>query len=97
MIRLFRKYHRWIATILCLPLLTTVLSGIGYTIADEWLHIEGAGGLMMSIHTFSFLHLNKFLPILNGIGLFGLLVTGMSMTRIFHKSSLAKQRLEREV
>ncbi|UBF27516.1 hypothetical protein K9N68_06125 [Kovacikia minuta CCNUW1] len=36
--RLFRKYHRWIAIVLCLPLFITVLTGMAYTIADEWLH-----------------------------------------------------------
>lgn len=81
--RVFRKYHRWIATILCLPLCTTVLTGMGYTIASEWLHQYDLGGFLMSIHTFSILKLEGIFPILNGMGLIGLLITGLSMTGVF--------------
>jgi hypothetical protein len=81
--RAFRKYHRLIAIICCLPIALTILSGLGYTILDDILHIEGMGGLMMKIHTMSFLGLDKIYPILNGIGLIGLLVTGLTMTSLF--------------
>ncbi len=36
--RLFRKYHRWMAILFSLPLMLTVLTGIGSTIASEWFH-----------------------------------------------------------
>lgn len=81
--KIFRKYHRQIAIICCLPIALTILSGLGYTILDDILHIEGMGGLMMKIHTMSFLGLDKIYPILNGIGLIGLLVTGLTMTSLF--------------
>jgi hypothetical protein len=83
--RLFRKYHRWIAIVLCLPLFTTVLTGMGYTIADEWLHQGELGNLLLSIHTFEFLKLGAIFPILNGLGLLGLLITGVSMTGLFRQ------------
>jgi hypothetical protein len=89
--RVFRKYHRGIAIILCLPLVTTVLSGMGYTIADEWLHQEKLGEFLMSIHTFKILKLGDFFPILNGIGLIGLLFTGLTMTGLFRKRSESRQ------
>jgi hypothetical protein len=81
--KVFRKYHRQIAIICCLPIALTILSGIGYTVLDDILHIKGMGDLMMKIHTMSFLGLDKIYPILNGIGLIGLLVTGLTMTSLF--------------
>jgi hypothetical protein len=84
--KVFRKYHRSIAIICCLPIALTILSGIGYTILDEILHIKGTGSLMMKIHTMSFLGLDKIYPILNGIGLIGLLVTGLTMTSLFRSN-----------
>jgi hypothetical protein len=36
MTRMFRRYHRQIAITLCLPLFWTLLTGVGYTIVDEW-------------------------------------------------------------
>jgi hypothetical protein len=89
--RLFRKYHRWIAILLCLPLVTTVLTGMGYTIADEWLHQDELGEFLMSIHTFEVLNLGDIFPILNGIGLLGLLITGLTMTSLFRKPSRPRQ------
>jgi len=89
--RLFRKYHRWIALILCLPLFTTVLSGMGYTIANEWLHQDGLGEFLMRIHTFEILKLGRIFPILNGVGLLGLLITGISMSGLFRKRSEPRQ------
>lgn len=94
MSRLFRKYHRWIAIILCLPLFTTVLSGMGYTIADEWLHQKSIGSFLMRIHTFKILHLDKIFPILMGVGLIGLLITGLDMMGLFRKSSKSTQTLK---
>jgi hypothetical protein len=87
--RAFRKYHRGLALIVSLPLILTVLSGMAYTIFDEWLEIDGLGEKMMQIHTMEFLGLGEFYPILNGIGLVGMLVTGVSMTSLFRKSRSA--------
>jgi hypothetical protein len=38
----------------------------------------------MEIHTGEFLHLEAIYPILNGLGLLALLVTGLSMTGLFN-------------
>jgi hypothetical protein len=94
MSRLFRKYHRWIGIILSVPLLTTVLSGMGYTIADEWLHQKSIGSFLMSVHTFKIFHLDKIFPIMIGIGLMGLLITGLDMMGLFGKSSKARGALK---
>lgn len=85
MIRAFRKYHRLLAIAVSLPLLLTVLTGIGYTIADEWLHQEGIAGFLMRIHTFKVLGLERIYPLLTGLGLVGLIVTGLSMTGWFRQ------------
>jgi multidrug transporter EmrE-like cation transporter len=83
--RLFRKYHRTLAIILSLPILLTIITGIGYTIFDEWLEQQKIARLMLQIHTMKILHLETIYPLLNGIGLIGLLITGLSMTSLFRK------------
>jgi hypothetical protein len=88
MLRTFRKYHRTLALIACLPLIVTVISGVGYTIMGEWFHQDEIGEFLLSLHTFEIIHLEKIYPLLNGIGLIGLLVTGITMTGIFKKRPL---------
>jgi hypothetical protein len=82
--RAFRKYHRVLATILCLPLALTVLTGMATTMVGEWsLNLGLSRGLLLGLHTGEIFHLQGIYPILNGLGLVGLLVTGMSMTSLF--------------
>ncbi len=78
-----RKYHRRIAIALCLPLLVTAMSGISLAIADEWLQQEEIVGFLLKVHTFEIFGLAAILPVLNGLGLLGLLATGLSMTGLF--------------
>lgn len=91
MLRAFRKYHRQIAIIAALPLLVTVISGMGITIAEEWLHQGKIEHFFKELHTFEILGIGKIYPILNGIGLIGLLVTGFTMTGLFKKRPQSKQ------
>lgn len=83
--RVFRRYHRQIAIILCLPLFLTVLTGLGYTIAHEWLHQDELGEFLLGLHTLEIIHLEGIYPILNGLGLVGLLITGVTMTGLFRQ------------
>jgi hypothetical protein len=46
----FRKYHRILAIVVCLPLLITACTGIGITIADKWLHQRELSSFLISIH-----------------------------------------------
>ncbi len=78
--RTLRRYHRWIAIAVCLPLLLTVLSGLLATLSGEWLHNGQVTGLLMRVHTGKIFHLQKIYPLLNGLGLIGLIVTGLTMT-----------------
>jgi hypothetical protein len=87
MIRTFRKYHRTIAIAVCLPLILTAITGIGYTIFDKWFGRGDIAGFLMRVHTFSILGLEEIYPLLTGLGLLGLLFTGLSLTNLFRKSS----------
>ncbi|MDJ0598474.1 MAG: peptidase [Crocosphaera sp.] len=87
MIRIFRKYHRFLAIAVSLTLILTVLTGMGYTIFDEWFHQERFAHFLMKIHTMKILGLDEIYPVLNGLGLVGLLVTGLTMTGLFKKRS----------
>ncbi|TAE56836.1 MAG: peptidase [Nostocales cyanobacterium] len=82
----FRKYHRIIGIIVCLPLLLTVVTGMLATVVQEWpISIGLSSRLMLKIHTGEIFHLQAIYPILNGVGLIGLLVTGMSMSGLFNQ------------
>jgi len=85
--RTFRKYHRSLAIILFLPLILTILTGVGYTIFDEWFGQDKIGEFLLGVHTFEFLGLQKIYPLLNGLGLIGLLITGLTMTGLFKKQA----------
>lgn len=90
-----RKYHRLIATLFCLPLLFTAVTGISVAITDEWLHQEELAAFLMTVHTFQIFKLGAILPILNGLGLIGLVGTGLSMTRLLTKRHQPKRIGER--
>jgi hypothetical protein len=82
--RAFRKYHRIIATIIALPLTITVLTGMATTMVEQWSFSLGIPrSMILQIHTGKIFHLEGIYPILNGLGLIGLLVTGLSMTGLF--------------
>ena len=92
---IFRKYHRLIATLFCLPLLFTALTGISIAIADTWLHQEELAGFLITVHTLQIFKLNAIVPVLNGLGLIGLVATGVSMTGLFAKRRQPKRMEER--
>lgn len=84
--RAFRKYHRILAIIIALPLSLTVLTGMIATIVREWPIETGIpASLLLKIHTGEIFHLEAIYPILNGLGIIGLLVTGLSMSSLFSK------------
>ncbi len=84
--RAFRKYHRILAIIISLPLTVTILTGMIATVLREWFVIPAIpSSLILSIHTGEIVHLQAIYPILNGLGLIGLLVTGLSMSGLFNR------------
>ncbi len=85
--RSFRKYHRFLALIVVLPLMLTVVTGMLTTMAESWsLNLGIPRSLLMKIHTGEIFHLGSIYPVLNGLGLLAMIVTGLSM------SSLVKKR-----
>jgi uncharacterized iron-regulated membrane protein len=86
--RIFRKYHRLLATIICLPLALTVLTGMATTLVEEWhLGMGLSRGFLLGLHTGEIFGLQAIYPLLNGLGIVGLLVTGLSMTGLFRKKA----------
>ncbi len=91
--RLARKYHRIIAPIIALPLILTVLTGMLATVVREWPINTGlTSGLILSIYTGEIFHLQAIYPILNGLGLIILVVTGIIMSRVFGKKKRQGQQ-----
>jgi hypothetical protein len=87
--RNFRKYHRFIAPILFFPLALTVLTGMAVTMESEWsLKFGLPRQLLLGLHTGEIFHLQAIYPMLNGIGVIGLLVTGISMTGLFSRKKV---------
>lgn len=84
--RLFRKYHRFLASIIFLPLILTTITGMATTMTAEWRWNLGISrSLLLAIHTGEFFHLQAIYPMLNGLGTIGLLITGITMTGIFNR------------
>lgn len=76
-----RKYHRLIALIFGFPLFFAALTGTSIAIADQWLHQDAWVAFLISIHTFQIFKLEAILPVADGVGLIGLVATGLSMTK----------------
>jgi hypothetical protein len=87
----FRKYHRLIAMVFCLPLLFTALTGMSIAIAEEWLHKEDFAAFLVTVHTFKIFKLAAILPVVNGLGLIALVATGLSMSGLFAKRRQPRQ------
>jgi hypothetical protein len=84
--RLFRKYHRLLASIIFLPLILTTITGMATTMTAEWQWNLGISrSLILAIHTGELFHLQAIYPMLNGLGTIGLLITGITMTGIFSR------------
>ena len=86
--RLFHKYHRWLAIVCVLPLFLTVITGMFFPIAKAFNQRQLAG-FLIHLHTLETFGLESFFPIINGIGLLGLLITGIYMTNLFRERRLS--------
>ncbi|MBD2093376.1 peptidase [Microcoleus sp. FACHB-1515] len=84
--RAFRKYHRILAIVLALPLALTVLTGMAYTISREWfINLGIPSNLLLKIHSGEIFGLEAIYPVLDGLGLIGLIITGLSMTGLLSR------------
>lgn len=87
--RNFRKWHRVLAPIVFLPLFLTAFTGVFYRVGRTWFGLSSDWGeLLMVIHQGTWLgkDLRVFYVLLNGLGVFAMLLTGIIMTRIFQPS-----------
>ncbi len=93
--RLFRKYHRWLALIVLFPLSLTVVTGMLTTVSQEWpINIGLGSDFLLKLHTGEIFGLQAIYPILNGLGVIGLLITGASMLGLFgRKTSSSSTKL----
>ncbi|MGB3614999.1 MAG: hypothetical protein WBA10_14495 [Elainellaceae cyanobacterium] len=86
-----RKLHSKAAPLVFIPLLLTALTGIGYRLGRSWLGISDTlAGRLMSLHEGRFLG-SALVPIyvlLVGLGLVGMVATGITMIRL-NRASLA--------
>lgn len=81
----FRKLHRKIAPILFLPLLLSATTGIAYRIGKTWFGLSNdVVEYLLVVHQGEYLG-RPLVPVyvlLSGLGLLGLVITGLSMLRI---------------
>ncbi len=85
----FRKLHRKLAPIIFIPLALSAITGIAYVICESWFGMSGeATEIFMEIHQGEYLG-NQLKPIyvlLVGLGLVGITVSGLMMTRLFNST-----------
>ncbi|HLO48485.1 MAG TPA: PepSY domain-containing protein [Kamptonema sp.] len=82
----FRKLHRQIAPIIFIPLLLTAITGVAYRLAENWLGMEGESSeIFMVIHQGEYLGkaLRPFYVLLLALGTIGIIVSGLTMTKLF--------------
>jgi len=89
-----RRWHRWIAPFVLLPLLTSVMTGLTYRLARDW------GGLsrdqahwLMNLHEGEWLgpELEPVVVLLNALGVIWMLATGAVMLFQNLRSALKKR------
>ena len=76
---LFRKYHRQLAILTLLPMILVTLTGILIPLSEE-LGMGNITQFIVKLHSGSFFGSDLVYSVLVGLGLLGLIVTGISMT-----------------
>ncbi|MEM3063531.1 MAG: PepSY domain-containing protein [Nitrososphaerota archaeon] len=88
-----RKLHRQTAPILFIPLLLTAFTGIAYRIGKSWFGLSKEfGNFMMLLHEGRFLG-QSLVPIyvlLLGLGLLGMIVSGITLIKQRKKAATSK-------
>lgn len=91
----FRRVHKQLGLILVFPLALTAVTGIIYQIAHSWFGMEWKDlKWLMALHTGELPVLEKVYAVLNGLGLFVLVVTGLSMLGGLNSRSKKQKELE---
>lgn len=88
----FRKIHRKAAPILFLPLLLAAITGILYRLSRSWFGASfDTTGFLLVLHQGEFLGetLSPFYVLLMGIGLLGMVISGLTLIRRKRKPAKA--------
>ncbi|GAB4306188.1 MAG: hypothetical protein Fur0025_48190 [Oscillatoriaceae cyanobacterium] len=84
----FRQIHRQIAPIVFIPLFLSAITGIAYSLGKSWFHLpRESTHIFMVIHEAEYLgkYLEPFYVLLLALGLISMIVTGLTMARLFSK------------
>lgn len=82
---MFRKYHLQLSLVTLLPVLLVTITGILIPVFEE-LGIEGIPELMVKVHSGAVFGSDLIYSVLVGLGLLGLLATGVTMTGLFSRT-----------
>lgn len=85
----WRSTHQLLAPIALLPLLISIMTGVGYRLGRNWFNIPKSQiGILLKIHQGSYFGQigQSIYIVLLAISLITLIITGMQMTGIFHRS-----------
>jgi hypothetical protein len=85
----FQKIHRKIAPILFIPLFASALTGVAYRLGRSWFGISNElADFFMVIHQGEYLGkpLVPLYILLVGLGLLGMVITGLIMSRLFSEN-----------
>ena len=87
----FRKYHRQLSLIVFLPVMLMALTGTISPILETF-HFENAAELVRKVHSGRIFFGSAYFiyTVLCGLGLLGLLVTGLSMLKLFGRPKSLK-------
>ncbi|MBW4574982.1 MAG: hypothetical protein KME08_06820 [Aphanothece sp. CMT-3BRIN-NPC111] len=82
----FRQLHRKLAPLVFIPLGVTAVTGVAFQMATSWFNLEEEKVLfLLDIHRGNYPGLEKVYPVLNGLGVIAMIVTGLSMTSLFRR------------
>lgn len=89
-----RQWHRWLAPIMILPILLTLITGIIYQIGElGGFDDQVRWAIQWHKGDFGYIDFQKSYPFLNGIGLLFLTVTGISMWWKTRQSSRGNSKI----
>ncbi len=78
----FRKYHRQLSIITLLPMIAVTVTGIVIPILES-MGMEQTAAFLSKVHTGQVFGSDLVYCVLIGMGLLGLIVTGITMTGLF--------------
>lgn len=76
-----RKYHRILALVFFAPMALIIVTGMLTTVEETWefVNIGFSRSQLLSLHTGAIFSIHAFYPILIGVGMIGLLISGLPM------------------